>query len=160
MFERRKRRGHPEGPPPWVSEESGEIQEAMVEVYGKAPRYGGRGRPPRKKRAQEGWRSLQVVKEWEGGKVVGTFLRVVFGEEREVVSTPGKSTADGERTPLPSRPFNRRLARKTLGYSKVLGMHRAAAAWEDPVYNPARGVGLRGIPSGFGRSGRPLWPPD
>ncbi|MFQ5796965.1 MAG: transposase, partial [Candidatus Bipolaricaulia bacterium] len=33
-----------------------------------------------------------------------------------------------------------RLVRKTLGYSKIVEMHRAAAVWEDSVYNWVRPV--------------------
>jgi len=36
------------------------------------------------------------------------------------------------------RHFNSRFARKTLAYSKILAMHKAAAAWEDIVYNFVR----------------------
>jgi len=36
------------------------------------------------------------------------------------------------------RLFNARLVRKTLAFSKDVGMYRAAAAWEDLVYNLAR----------------------
>ena len=64
VFEKTKeRRGHPEEPPPTVSDGWGGIREAMVEVYGKVPEYKGVGRPPEKKRPQEGWQYLQIVKE-------------------------------------------------------------------------------------------------
>ena len=36
------------------------------------------------------------------------------------------------------RLFNGRLVRKTLAFSKDVGMYRASAAWEDLVYNLAR----------------------
>ena len=36
------------------------------------------------------------------------------------------------------RHSNSRLVRKTLAYSKILAMHKAAAAWEDSVYNLVR----------------------
>ena len=48
------------------------------------------------------------------------------------------NTAYVERTHLTSRHFNSRLTRKTLAYSKALEMHRAAAAWEDIIYNLIR----------------------
>ena len=38
------------------------------------------------------------------------------------------------------RLFNGRLVRKTLAFSKDLGMYRASAAWEDLVYNLARSL--------------------
>jgi len=36
------------------------------------------------------------------------------------------------------RLFNGRLVRKSLPFSKDVGMYRASAAWEDLVYNLAR----------------------
>jgi hypothetical protein len=45
----------------------------MVQVWGKVPEYKGRGRPPEKKRPQDGWKYLQVIKERdEAGRVTGT----------------------------------------------------------------------------------------
>ena len=69
---------------------------------------------------------------------MGTELRVVFGDEQEVLKLLGKSTAYIERTHLTMRLFNGRLVRKTLAFSKLLEMYRASAAWEDLVYNLAR----------------------
>lgn len=133
-----KQRGHPHGPPPTVSDGWGGIDDAMVEVYGQVPPYQGRGRPPSKKRPQPGWQYLQVVKQREKGRVVGTRLRVIFGNESEVLALLGKSTAYIERTHLTMRLFNGRLARKTLGFSKELEMYRASAALEDAYYNLIR----------------------
>jgi hypothetical protein len=65
-------------------------------------------------------------------------LRVIYGDKEEVLRLLGSSTAYVERTHLTSRHFNSRLVRKTLGYSKIVEMHRAAAAWEDIVYNLVR----------------------
>jgi len=138
VFETLKRRGHPDGPPPTVSDGWGGIDEAMVGVYGVVPEYQGVGRPPTRKQPQPGWQYLQVVKQRENGRVVGTELRVVFGDEEEVLKLLGKSTAYIERTHLTMRLFNGRLTRKTLAFSKLLEMHRASATWEDLVYNLAR----------------------
>ena len=138
VFETLKRRGHPDAPPPTVSDGWGGIDEAMVEVYGVVPEYQGVGRPPTRKQPQPGWQYLQVVKQRENGRVVGTELRVVFGDEEEVLKLLGKSTAYIERTHLTMRLFNGRLTRKTLAFSKLLEMHRASATWEDLVYNLAR----------------------
>ena len=138
VFQTLKRRGHPDGPPPTVSDGWGGIREAMVEVYGQVPEYSGVGRPPTKKRPQDGWQYLQVVKQRENGRVVGVKLRVIYGDEEEVVKLLGKSTAYVERTHLTMRLFNGRLIRKTLAFSKVPEMYRASAAWEDLVYNLAR----------------------
>jgi hypothetical protein len=138
VFETLKRRGHPDAPPPTVSDGWGGIDDAMVEVYGVVPEYEGIGRPPTRKQPQPGWQYLQVVKQRENGRVVGTQLRVIFGDEEEVLKLLGKSTAYIERTHLTMRLFNGRLARKTLAFSKQLGMYRASATWEDLVYNLAR----------------------
>jgi len=138
VFETLKRRGHPDAPPPMVSDGWGGIDDAMVEVYGMVPECQGVGRPPTLKRPQSGWQYLQVVKQREHGRVVGTELRVVFGDEEEVLERLGKSTAYVERTHLTMRLFNGRLTRKTLAFSKQLEMYRASATWEDLVYNLAR----------------------
>ena len=107
----------------------------MVDVYGQVPTYSGRGRPPTLKRPVPGWKYLQVVKQRQNGYVVRTSRRVVYGDEEKVLELLGASTAYVERTHLTSRLFNSRLVRKTLGFSKCVEMHRAAAAWEDLVYN-------------------------
>jgi hypothetical protein len=138
VFQTLKRRGHPDAPPPTVSDGWGGIDDAMVEVYGMVPEYKGIGRPPTLKRPQEGWQYLQVVKQRENGRVVGVKLRVIFGDKDEVLAFLGKSTAYVERTHLTMRLFNGRLVRRTLGFSKELRMYRASAAWEDLVYNFAR----------------------
>ncbi|NIW91517.1 MAG: transposase [Phycisphaerae bacterium] len=138
VFETLKRRGHPESPPPTVSDGWGGIREAMVEVYGKVPPYSGRGRPPTRKRPQPGWQYLQVVKQRENGRVIGTELRVIYGDEEDVLDLLGDSTAYIERTHLTMRHFNGRLTRKTLAYSKSVRNYRAAAAWEDAYYNLVR----------------------
>jgi len=138
VFQTLKRRGHPIAPPPTVSDGWGGIREAMVEVYGKVPEYSGIGRPPTKKRPHDGWQYLQTVKERENGRVVGIRLRVIYGKKKDVLNLLVHNTAYVERTHLTSRHFNSRLTRKTLAYSKALEMHRAAAAWEDIVYNLIR----------------------
>ena len=51
----RQNRGHLEKPPPTISDGWGGIREAMVQVWGKVPEYKGHGRPPEKKRPQQGW---------------------------------------------------------------------------------------------------------
>lgn len=138
VFQTLKGRGHPDAPPPTISDGWGGIDDAMVEVYGRVPAYGGRGRPPTRKRPQRGWQYVQMVKQRNNGRVVGIHLRVVYGDEAEVLALLGQSTAYIERTHLTMRHFNSRLVRKTLAFSKLLEMHRAAAAWEDAIYNLAR----------------------
>ncbi len=138
VFETLQRRGHPDAPPPTVSDGWGGIDNAMVEVYGVVPEYQGIGRPPTLKRPQPGWQYLQVVKQRENGRVVGVRLRVIFGDKDDVLALLGKSTAYIERTHLTMRLFNGRLTRRTLAFSKELRMYRASAAWEDIVYNFVR----------------------
>jgi hypothetical protein len=137
-FETLKARGHPHAPPPTVSDGRGGIPQAMVEVWGQVPAYCGRGRPPTRKRAQEGWIYLKIIKRHKNGAVVRTHKQVVYGPEENVLDLFGASTAYVERTHLTSRQFNGRLVRKTLGFSKDLDMHRASAIWEDAIYNLVR----------------------
>ena len=138
VFATLQRRGHPDAPPPTVSDGWGGIDEAMVAVYGKVPEYAGIGRPPTLKQPKAGWQYLQVIKQLHNGQVIGTRLKVVFGEEEAVLQTLGKSTSYVERTHLTMRHFNGRLARKTLAFSKDLAIYQASAAWEDLYYKLAR----------------------
>jgi hypothetical protein len=139
VFQTLKRRGHPASPPPTLSDGWGGIDDALLEVYGLVPEYPGRGRPPSRKRPQSGWQYLQMVKERdEHGKLVNIRLRVIYGQRSELIALLGKSTAYVERSNLTARLFNSRLVRKTLAFSKDLGMHRAAAAWQDSYYNLMR----------------------
>jgi len=138
LFQTLKRRGHPYAPPAIISDGYDGIGEAMVEVWGKVPEYSGFGRPPKRKQPQAGWKYLQVVKKRRNGRVVGTHLRVIYGDEAEVLQLLGSSISYVERTHLTSRHFNSRLVRKSLGYSKVIEMHRRSAALEDIVYNLVR----------------------
>jgi hypothetical protein len=138
VFQTLKRRGHPDTPPPTISDGWGGIDEAMIEVYGQVPQYQGVGRPPTRKRPQPGWQYLQAVKQREHGRIVGVELRVIFGDPVKTLELLGQSTSYIERTHLTMRLFNGRLVRKTLAFSKDVGMYRASAAWEDLVYNLAR----------------------
>jgi len=140
VFETLKRRGHPDAPPPTISDGWGGIDEAMIEVYGQVPPYQGVGRPPTHKQPGPGWQYIQAVKQRENGRVVGVELRVVFGDPTATLALLGRSTSYIERTHLTMRLFNGRLARKTLAFSKDVSMYRASAAWEDLVYNLARPV--------------------
>lgn len=138
VFTTLQQRGHPDKPPPTISDGWGGIREAMVEVYGQVPPYSGRGRPPTFKQPGEDWQYLQMVKRRENGRVIGTELRVIYGDEVEVLTLLGKSTSYIERSNLTSRHFNSRLTRKTLAFSKTITMHQAAATLEDAYYNLVR----------------------
>jgi hypothetical protein len=147
VFKMLQRRGHPDGPPPTISDGWGGIDEAMIEVYGLIPEYGGRGRPPTRKQPGADWLYLQMVKQRdETGRFAGTRLKVIFGSKDEVIELLGKSTAYIERSNLTSRLFNGRQVRKTLGFSKDVDCYRAAATWEDGYYNlvkPHKSLRLR-----------------
>jgi hypothetical protein len=139
VFQTLKERGHPDGPPPTISDGWGGIDEAMMEVYGLVPEYSGRGRPPTRKQAQPGWQYLQMVKQRDAhGHLEGIRIRAVFGKKIDLIALMGKSTAYVERSHLTARLFNSRLVRKTLAFSKDMTMHRAAATWQDSYYNLIR----------------------
>jgi hypothetical protein len=149
VFRTLKQRGHPDGPPPTISDGWGGIDEAMVAVYGLVPEYRGRGRPPTRRKpgsdhdladaGQTGWLYLQMVTQRdEHGRFQGTKLRVIFGSQAEGIELLGKSTAYIERSNLTSRLFNSRQVRKTLAFSKDIDAYRAAATWEDSYYNLVR----------------------
>ena len=139
VFKILKRRGHPEGPPPTLSDGWGGIDQAMIEVYGLVPEYSGHGRPPTRKRPGSNWQYLQMVKQRdERGHFQGVKIRVIFGTQAQLIALLGQSTAYVERSQLTSRLFNSRQARKTLAFSKDLELYRAAASWEDAYYNLIR----------------------
>jgi hypothetical protein len=136
VFQTLRQRGHPDGPPPLLSDGWGGIDDAMVAVYGLVPEYAGHGRPAIYPRAGEGWLYLQMVKERdEHGRLQGIHLQAVWGNQEELVELLGKSTAYIERSNLTTRLFNARLTRKTLAFSKDVKLHEAAVTWEDAYYN-------------------------
>lgn len=99
VFETLKRRGHPEAPPPTISDGWGGIDDAMVEVYGVVPEYQGVGRPPTRKQAQPGWQYMQMVKQRENGRVIGIKLRVIYGDKEEVLALGQKHRIYRTHTP-------------------------------------------------------------
>jgi hypothetical protein len=136
VFEILQRRGHPDAPPPTISDGWGGIDEAMIAVYGLTPEYSGHGRPPTNKKPGKDWWYLQMVKQHdERGHFTGTKLKAVFGSQEELIQLLGGSTAYIERSNLTSRMFNGRQTRKTLAFSKELGNHRASTLWKDAYYN-------------------------
>jgi hypothetical protein len=137
-FQTLKYRGHPDAPPPLISDGWGGIDDALIEVYGQVPPYKGRGRRPTRKRPVSGWQYVQMIKQRKKGRVVGIKIRVVFGDPDATLQLLGHSTAYIERTHLTMRHFNGRLARKTLAFSKEVAMYQASATWEDLIYNVAR----------------------
>src|SRR4030067_322913 len=91
VFRILKQRGHPDGPPPTISDGWGGIDEAMVEVYGVVPEYIGRGRPPTRKKPGTDWLYLQMVKQRdEHGRVEVVKLRAIFGTKAGGVELLGE----------------------------------------------------------------------
>lgn len=131
----KQREAHRDSPPPVLSDGWGGHREALVQVYGQVPEYGGRGRPPTRKQPSDDWHYTQMVKQRDAkGNLTGVKVRVVYGDDTTLERT-GTRTTCVERTNLTSRHMNGRLVRKTLGYSKRLEMLRVACVWEDAVYN-------------------------
>jgi hypothetical protein len=106
-----KRRGHPDAPPPLVSDGWGGHREALIAVYGQVPDYSGRGRPPSLKQPCKAWQYLQMVKQREKGHVIGVEPRVIFGDPEQIDAELDPHTAYVERTNLTSRHMNGRLGR-------------------------------------------------
>jgi len=139
VFQTLQQRGHPETPPPLISDGWGGIDDAMLAVYGEVPEYCGRGRPPVHPKPGEGWLYLQMVKQRdEQGHLKGIQLRAIWGNKEELIELLGQSTAYIERSNLTTRLFNARLTRKTLAFSKDVKLHEAAVTWEDAYYNWVR----------------------
>nr|BAL56765.1 hypothetical conserved protein [uncultured prokaryote] len=135
-----KARGHSDCPPAMATDGKGSYREAMVGTWGQVPAYGGRGRPPERKRAQPDWHYLQVIKHCSGGRLMGITVKGIYGDPEEARRLLGEHMAYVERTHLTSRQMNGRLVRKTLSFSKEREMLEASCAWEDGVYNLTRPV--------------------
>jgi hypothetical protein len=58
--------GNPIDPPAIATDGNDSYSKAMIETWGKAPSYCGRGRPPTRKRPQPDWKCIQVVKHRSG----------------------------------------------------------------------------------------------
>ena len=135
-FQMLQQRGHPEAPPPLITDGWGGIDDAILDVYGVVPEYSGRGRPPSKPKSGKDWLYLQMVKQRNPqGRLQGIKLKVIWGSKSELIKLLGKSTAYIERSNLTARIFNARLNRKSLAFSKELRAHEHAVIWEDAYYN-------------------------
>jgi IS1 family transposase len=99
--------------------------EALLGAFHKIqdrPRTGRPGRPPGPQMIPDPeLRYAQLVKVRDKGRVVATQKRVVFGKE-ETVDMDKVSTSLIERENLSFRQDNRRLSRKTNGFSKCIEM--------------------------------------
>ncbi len=131
-----QQRGHPDTPPPLISDGWGGIDDAILNVYGSVPEYSGHGRPPTRPKPGQDWLYLQMIKHRdERGHLVNIELKAVWGKLSELIALLGKSNAYIERSNLTARIFNARLTRKTLAFSKDIDCHEAALIWEDAYYN-------------------------
>ena len=112
--------------PIFTSDDWDPYKNALIEVYGlqKQPEYKGRGRPPDPiKVPPPDLKYAQVVKHKEKNEVVRVEKRVVFGDEKEVLSAIESrgstiNTSSVERNNLTVRNGVSRLIRKTLNFSK------------------------------------------
>jgi len=117
--------------PFFTSDQLPEYRTALLHVYGKwyqPPRRGTRGPPPHPRRVpHKELRYAQVVKTRERGHVVAVDHKVVFGDAERIAALlamlPTSATINTsfvEREHLAFRQHNRRLTRKTNGFSKEL----------------------------------------
>jgi hypothetical protein len=135
LLQQLKRRGHPDAPPPLVSDGWGGHRDALLEVYGQVLDDRGREHPPTRQQSGEEWQYLQMVKRREHRRVIGVDAQVVFGDPRQVTTALDTHTAYAERTHLTLWHMNGRLVRKTLGFSELLRMLDAASLWESMMCN-------------------------
>jgi IS1 family transposase len=115
-----------EGPLPlFVSDGWDAYIEALLGAFHRiqdSPRTGRPGRPPGPQMIPDpDLRYAQLVKVRNNGRVVATHKRVVFGEE-DTVDKDTICTSLIERENLSFRQDNRRLSRKTNGFSKCIEM--------------------------------------
>ena len=117
--------------PFFTSDQLPAYETALLDVYGQweqPPRQGTRGRLPSPRRVPSPeLLYAQVVKKREKGRVVDVTHKVVFGETARIQAVLQASSASTtintsfvERDNLTCRQHNRRLTRKTTGFSKEL----------------------------------------
>lgn len=117
--------------PFFTSDQLPEYRTALLHTYGQwvqPARNGDRGRFPKPRQVpQPGLLYAQVVKRREKGRVIEVTTKIVFGQPDEVEARLTASTTSAsvnisfvERENLTLRQHNRRLTRKTNGFSKEL----------------------------------------
>ncbi len=118
--------------PFFTSDQWPEYEHALLNTYGEwypPERHGQRGRRPHRRcRPQPGLHYAQVIKIRQRGKGVQVKTRVVFGDAQTVAvdlqTSPVSTTINArfvERDHLTQRQSNRRLTRRTTGFSKEIG---------------------------------------
>jgi IS1 family transposase len=115
--------------PLFTSDDLDQYETAILNAYGvkeEIPKTGRRGRPKSPKLVPpEGLMYCKVIKQREKGRVTRVDTEVVFGDERKIEELLEASpvsrrinTTFVERNNLTMRERNRRLTRKTMGFSK------------------------------------------
>jgi IS1 family transposase len=122
--------------PFFTSDQLPAYQNALLHVYGKdyqPARNGKRGRyPAKQRRTDPDLLYAQVVKQQENGHVIGIKRKIVFGDAKQI---DGKEAASKQSITINTsfvslhnrtlREHNRRLTRKTTGFSKeLLGLEK------------------------------------
>lgn len=120
-----------ESTPFFTSDQLPEYRSALLEIYGvweQPVRKGARGRFPAPRRvAPADLLYAQIVKQRERGRVVAVSTKPVFGSAEAIAArveaspcSTSLNTSFVERENLTLRQHNRRLTRKTNGFSKEL----------------------------------------